>query len=54
MKIVLERKVVFWFIKFVGKNGKTLMHSETYYSKSNALRAGRKISKALNIKFEEE
>lgn len=33
-----------WYWRMVAANGQTMSHSETYYSKSNAMRAARSLS----------
>lgn len=47
MKVVVYRKRLFWRVKLVAKNGKTLLVSETYYSRSNANRAAKKLEAAV-------
>lgn len=47
MKIELKKKLMFWYITLTAKNGEVLMHSETYYSKSNAQRAAKNLRKEL-------
>lgn len=48
MEIQVRRKLVFWFVKLVAKNGRTRLVSEMYYSKSNAVRAAKRL--ALDMK----
>jgi uncharacterized protein YegP (UPF0339 family) len=43
MKAIVYRKKLFWRVKLIGANGQTLMVSETYYSRSNAVRAAQRI-----------
>jgi uncharacterized protein YegP (UPF0339 family) len=41
-----------WYLRVVdGKNDKTLLHSESYYSKWNAKRAARKLSRQFGIPY---
>jgi uncharacterized protein YegP (UPF0339 family) len=47
MKVVVYRKHLLWRVKLVGANGETLMVSETYYSRSNAVRAAQKIRELI-------
>ena len=47
MKVVVYKKHVFWRVKLVAANGNTLMVSETYYSRSNAVRAAQKLRELL-------
>jgi uncharacterized protein YegP (UPF0339 family) len=49
-KIVVQKKVLFYYLTFVGGNGEPLLTSETYYSKSNALRAATTLSDDLGLK----
>jgi uncharacterized protein YegP (UPF0339 family) len=46
MKVIVYRKL-FWRVKLVSPNGKTLMVSEAYYSRSNAVRAAQKLRELL-------
>jgi uncharacterized protein YegP (UPF0339 family) len=50
MKIKVVRKTIFWYVKLVGDNGETLMVSETYFSKTNAERAGNKLKLEMKLK----
>lgn len=51
-EIRLVRKRLFWYLKLVSvKNGATLMHSETYFTKSNARRAGVKLARTLHLRY---
>jgi uncharacterized protein YegP (UPF0339 family) len=47
MKAVVYKKHLFWRVKLVAANGETLMVSETYYSRSNAVRAAQKLRELL-------
>lgn len=47
MKVIVTKKLLFWYVKLVGKNGEPIMHSETYYNKSNADRAAKNLRKEL-------
>jgi uncharacterized protein YegP (UPF0339 family) len=47
MKAVVYKKHLFWQVKLVAANGETLMVSETYYSRSNAVRAAQKLRELL-------
>lgn len=38
MTIKVTRKILFWYIKVVARNGETVLTSETYSSKSKALK----------------
>lgn len=46
MRIEIKRGL-FWYIRLIAKNGEPLLHSEVYYSKSNATRAANTLAKAL-------
>lgn len=49
IQLVHEKR---WFYRLVTlSNGKTLMHSETYYSKWNARRAAKKVAKINNFQY---
>lgn len=50
MKLELKKKILFWYVVVKGKNGETLLVSETYYSKGNAQRALTKLKKEMKIK----
>lgn len=39
-----------WFWRLVGRNGETIAVSQKYHSRSNAMRAARKLGKANNYK----
>ena len=41
--MIVYKKHLFWRVKLVAKNGETLMISETYYSRSNAIRAAQRV-----------
>lgn len=47
MKVELQKRAIFWYIRLIAKNGEVLMHSETYYNKSNAIRALNKLQKEI-------
>jgi uncharacterized protein YegP (UPF0339 family) len=47
MKVEVYKKALLWRVKLVAKNGETLLVSETYFSKSNAQRAAKKIKQEL-------
>lgn len=47
MKILVTKKVLFWYVKLVASNGETLMTSETYFSKGNAERAAKRLRSEL-------
>jgi uncharacterized protein YegP (UPF0339 family) len=47
MKVVVYRKNSFWRVKLVSTNGKTMLVSETYYSRSNAVRAAQRLRELL-------
>lgn len=47
MKVETYKKLFVWRVKLVGKNGETVMVSESYFNKSNALRAAKTLSKEL-------
>lgn len=50
--IYLTRSVLgFYRIKLYGRNGKLMLISETYYSKSNAKRAGENLQKQTGFTF---
>lgn len=49
MKIRVLRKFVFWYWRMEGRNGKVHATSETYFSRSNALRAARAVSKQTGV-----
>lgn len=49
MDLELKRKLLFWYLVLKAKNGEIVMVSETYYSRSNALRAYRQVMKSLKI-----
>lgn len=54
MNVQVYRRGLLWRVKLVGRNGETIMVSETYYSRSNANRAARRVEQELDlrIKFE--
>lgn len=41
----------FYRLRVVGKNGKTMFHSETYFNKANAKRAGVAFHRATGFPF---
>jgi uncharacterized protein YegP (UPF0339 family) len=47
MKVQVYRKHLLWRVKLVAANGETLMVSETYYSRSNAVRAAQRLRELL-------
>lgn len=47
MRIEVYKKLLLWRVKLVAKNGETLLVSETYYNKSNADRAAKKLKKEI-------
>jgi uncharacterized protein YegP (UPF0339 family) len=47
LKVVVYRKNLFWRVKLVAANGEILMVSETYYSRSNAVRAAQRLRELL-------
>jgi uncharacterized protein YegP (UPF0339 family) len=47
MKVLVYRKRFSWRVKLVAANGETLMVSETYYSRSNAVRAAQRLREVL-------
>lgn len=47
MKIEVYKKLLLWRVKLVAKNGEVLMHSETYYNRSNADRAAKRLKKEI-------
>jgi hypothetical protein len=44
MKIIVYRKFLVWRVKIIATNGKVVMNSEAYSSKSNALRSANKLA----------
>ena len=53
MKIVIAGTGKAYWVRLVAKNGAILMASETYFSRSNARRAGRKLADALGLPLED-
>lgn len=49
MKIHVKRGPIFWRWVLVATNGQVLGVSETYLTKSNALRAAKKLGKAIKV-----
>jgi uncharacterized protein YegP (UPF0339 family) len=49
MKVVVYKKHLFWRVKLVGTIGEILMVSETYYSRSNAVRAARRLRDVIGV-----
>jgi uncharacterized protein YegP (UPF0339 family) len=47
LRVIAYRKHFFWRVKLVGANGETLIVSETYYSRSNAVRAAQRLRELL-------
>jgi uncharacterized protein YegP (UPF0339 family) len=47
MKVIAYKKRFLWRVKLVAPNGETLMVSETYYSRSNAVRAAQRLRELL-------
>lgn len=47
VKVLVYKKRFLWRVKLVAANGQTLMVSETYYSRSNAVRAAQKLRELL-------
>jgi uncharacterized protein YegP (UPF0339 family) len=47
MKVQVYRKRFFWRVKLVATNGEILMVSETYYNRSNAVRAAQRLRELL-------
>lgn len=52
MKIQVLRKRLFWYVRLVAPNNKIRLSSETYFSKSNAVRAGRDLAEDTSWKLE--
>lgn len=52
MTIKVSKKVLFYYITLVAKNGEPRLVSETYFSKSNAVRAARSLAKDIKAKVE--
>jgi len=50
MHIEVRGKLLYHWV-LVSSNGQVVATSETYYSKSNAWRAARKLSVAINVPF---
>ena len=46
--IVTKKKFNRWYLRIVAGNGETLTHSETYYGRSNAVRAGKNLVDSAN------
>lgn len=54
-KVCVTRKRFFWYVQLLSKhNGQVIMTSETYYSKSNAARIGKKVAKAGGFEYGEK
>jgi len=47
MKVIAYKKRFLWLVKIVAANGEILMVSETYYSRSNAVRAAQRLRELL-------
>lgn len=48
--LVLRQGVVSWHVAIVAANGETLMHSEDYSSRGNAIRAAEHLAEELQLK----
>lgn len=48
MHLEIKRRL-FWYVRLMARNGQVLLTSETYFSKSNALRSANKLSKNLGV-----
>lgn len=49
MEIKVRKKLLFWYWRLQAANGQIIATSEVYYSKSNAMRTAKKLSKAINV-----
>ena len=49
MRIEIYRKHLLWRVKLIGRNGETVLVSETYYSKSNAERSAKRLRRELGL-----
>ena len=49
MRIEIYRKHLLYRVKLVGRNGETVMNSETYYSRSNAERSAQRLRRELGL-----
>lgn len=47
---VLRDKLLRWYFRLKAANGELIVHSESYYSKSNAVRAAKRFSVMLKGK----
>lgn len=47
--VELVKGRVRWHVRLMDRNGKIILTSQTYYSKSNANRAARRLATALNL-----
>lgn len=56
MKLVVKKSSthsgMFFWVRLVSKNGRTMMVSETYYSMYNADRAAKNLSKKLGVPYQ--
>lgn len=50
VELVKERK---WFVRLVASNGKTVLVTETYYSRFNARRSAKRLAKMFGVEYEE-
>lgn len=49
MHIKIYRRFLVWRIALIGGNGEMIMHSEAYYSESNARREANKLARELDL-----
>lgn len=52
MKVVIKKGKIRYYYLLVASNGEILLHSQHYFSKGNANRAGDKLASTLKIKIE--
>jgi uncharacterized protein YegP (UPF0339 family) len=50
MEIRLKKGLLVWHYVVVAKNGEIIATSETYFSKSNAKRAAKRLAGAIGVK----